>query len=155
MHARTRCLRVLYTLREPVDRIWSHVRFHLKMQGKSHLLDGWNAEDIFTHIQEGDYLEHTDYVAAIKRMRLGMPVECLMVDIFERIGRDPQGFVADIDRFLEIEPRILPDEIVSRVINPSPPRPLPAGLAERLEPFISAQRDGLREMGFALPDSWG
>lgn len=155
IHARTRRLRVLYTLREPVDRIWSHVRFHLKMQGKSHLLDEWDAAQIHAHIQEGDYLDHTDYVAAIQRLRAGLPGECLMIDFFDRIAQDPQGFVAEIDRFLDIDPRILPDAVVARVINPSPPRPLPAGLAERLEPFASAQRDGLRAMGFALPDSWG
>lgn len=155
IHARTRKLRVLYTLREPVDRIWSHVRFHLKMQGKSELLNGWSADDIFAHIQEGDYLEHTDYVAAIGRMRLGLPAECLKIGFFDRIGQDPRGFVAEIDHFLDLEPRNLPDEVVSRVVNPSPPRPLPPGLAERLDPFARAQRDGLRKLGLSLPTSWG
>jgi hypothetical protein len=63
--------------------------------------------------------------------------------------------VADIERFLDIAPQTLPESIVSRVVNPSPPRPMPDGLAERLEPFVSAQRDGLRQMGFTLPASWG
>lgn len=154
LHDRTRCLRVLYTLREPVDRLWSHVRFHLKMQGQSHLLDGWSADEIFAHIQEGDYLEHTDYVAAITRLREGLPQDCVKVDFFDRISHDPHGFVADIERFLDIPPQKLPDDIVSRVINPSPPRPLPEGLAERLAPFARAQCDGLRAFGFTLPASW-
>ncbi len=154
IHERTRCLRVLYTLREPVDRLWSHVRFHLKMQGQSHLLDGWSADEIFAHIQEGDYLEHTDYVSAITRLRDGLPQDCVMVDFFDRIGHDPHGFVADIEGFLDIAPQKLPDDIVSRVVNPSPPRPMPEGLAERLAPFVRAQCDGLRSLGFTLPASW-
>lgn len=152
--ARSRKLRVLYTLREPLDRIWSHVRFHLKIQGQSQLLDGWSADEIFAHIQSGDYLEHTDYVAAISRMRAGLPKGALHVDFFDRIGADPRGFVAEIERFLEITPQNLPDDIVSRVVNASPPRPMPAGLAERLMPFVRAQSDGLRQMGFDLPAGW-
>ena len=155
IHARTRRLRVLYTLREPCDRLWSHVRFHLKMQGQSHLLDGWNTDEIFNHIQQGDYLEHTDYLAAITRLRTALPDDCLMIDFFDRIGGDPRGFVADIERFLDITPQVVPDTIVSRVVNPSPARPMPAGLAERLEPFVAAQREGLRRMGLAPPASWG
>lgn len=155
IHARTRKLRVIYTLREPMDRLWSHVRFHLKMQGKSQLLDAFSVDDLFAHIQEGDYLEHTDYVAAITRMRDGLPEDCFRVDFFDRISGDPRGFVADIEGFVGLNPQTLPDDIVSRVVNPSPPRPLPEGLAERLHPFMQGQRDGLRRLGLTLPESWG
>ncbi len=155
LHDRTRKLRVVYTLREPMDRLWSHVRFHLKMQDKSHLLDEWSVDELFAHIQGGDYLEHTDYVAAINRMRAGLPLDCLHVDFYDRIVGDPRGFVADIERFLQIVPQTLPDDIVSRVVNPSPPRPMPAGLAERLAPFVDGQRSGLRALGLSLPPAWG
>jgi len=155
LHDRTRKLRVIYTLREPMDRLWSHVRFHLKMQGKSHLLEEWSVDELFAHLQGGDYLEHTDYVAAIKRMREGLPAECLHVDFYDRIVGDPRGFVAGIESFLEIAPQAVPDDIVSRVVNPSPPRPMPEGLAERLEPFVASQREGLRTLGLSLPPHWG
>ena len=155
IHARTRKLKVLYTLREPMDRIWSHVRFHLKMQGQSQLLDTFSIDQLFAHIQEGDYLEHTDYVAAITRMREGLPEECVRVDFFDRISEDPLGFVADIQDFVGLTPQSPPEDIVSRVVNPSPPRPLPEGLAERLMPFVTAQHRGLRELGLELPKSWG
>jgi hypothetical protein len=155
IHARTRELRVLYTLREPMERLWSHVRFHLKIHGQSHLLDEFSIDDLFAHIQEGDYLEHTDYVAAITRMREGLPEDCVRVDFFDRIAGDPRGFVADIETFVGLSPQVLPDDIVSRVVNPSPPRPLPDGLAERLMPFVEAQRDGLRRLGLVLPPAWG
>lgn len=154
IHGRTRKLRVLYTLREPMDRLWSHVRFHLKMQGKSNLLEEFTVDELFAHIQEGDYLDHTDYVSAITRMREGLPEDCLRVDFFDRIGQDPRGFVSDIETFVGLTPQALPDEIVSRVVNPSPPRPMPDGLAERLMPYIKAQNDGLRRLGLDLPPGW-
>lgn len=147
-------LRVLYTLREPMDRLWSHVRFHLKIQGQSHMLEQWDADALFAHIQQGDYLEHTDYVAAITRMREGLAPEALHVDFFDRIGGDPRGFVADIERFLDIAPQDIPHDIVSRVVNPSPPRPMPEGLVTRLQPFVAAQHAGLRQLGLTLPESW-
>jgi hypothetical protein len=155
IHARARRLRVIYTLREPLDRLWSHVRFHLKLQGKSHLLAEWSADQLFEHVHEGDYLDHTDYVAAIERMRSGLPEDCVHIDFFDRIGSDPRGFVADIERFLDITPQPVPDEIISRVVNASPPLALPEGFAERLEPYMARQRDGLRALGLTLPASWG
>jgi hypothetical protein len=155
LYNRTRKLRVLYTLREPMDRLWSHVRFHLKMQGKSHHLEEWSVDELFAHIHEGDHLEHTDYVVAIRRMRAALPADCIHVDFFDRIGTDPRGFIADIERFLQVTPQPLPDEIISRVVNPSPPKAVPAGLAERLEPFIADQRAGLRNLGLTLPHAWG
>jgi len=155
IHGRSRKVRVIYTLREPMDRLWSHVRFHLKMQGKSHHLDEWSVDELFAHIRGGDYLEHTDYVAAITRMREGLPAECIHVDFYDRITADPRGFVADIEQFLEITPKPVPDDIISRVVNPSPPRPMPDGLAERLMPFVSRQRAGLRALGLTLPANWG
>ena len=153
--ARCRKLRVLYTLREPMDRLWSHVRFHLALQGRSQLLDTWTPDEIFAHIQQGDYLAHTDYVAAISRMRAGLPADALRVDVFDRIRTDPGGFITDIATFLDIAPLPLPEAVMSRVINPSPWRPMPLGLAERLAPFAKAQRDGLLHMGVPLPDGWG
>ena len=155
IHARTHKLSVVYTLREPLDRLWSHVRFHLKMEGRSQLLEGWSIDELEDHIRQGDYLQHTDYVAAITRMREGLPEECLHVGFFDRISDDPRGFVAEIERFLDIPPLEVPDEIVSRVVNPSPPRAMPDGLADRLAPFVTAQRDGLRALGLELPESWG
>lgn len=154
IHARTGKLRVLYTLREPMDRLWSHVRFHLRLQGQSEMLDRWSLDELYDHIKQGDYLEHTDYVAAISRMRAALPSECLHIDFFDRISADPRGFVAEIEDFLGIAPKEVPDQIVSRVVNPSPPRQLPAGLTERLEPFLRTQHEGLRQMGLVLPEAW-
>lgn len=155
LHGRTRKLRVLYTLREPMDRLWSHVRFHLKLQGRSHLLDDWTIDELATHILEGDYLEHSDYVSAIRRMRQGLPAECVHIDFFDRIGTDPRGFISEIEAFLEVPPTKVPDDIIARVINPSPPKALSDDLKERFAPFVENQYHGLRDLGLTLPASWG
>ena len=34
-------LRVLYTLRDPVKRLWSHIKFHLQITGELARLDDW------------------------------------------------------------------------------------------------------------------
>jgi hypothetical protein len=152
--ARTRRLRVLYTLREPLDRTWSHVRFHLKMQGQDHLLEEWSLDDLIAHIHAGDYLDHSDYVAAIDRMRAGLPEDALRVDFYDRIARDPRGYIADIEAFLGVDPHPVPDDIIDRVVNPSPARPMPEGLAEALAPMVRAQVDGLRARGITPPETW-
>ncbi|GAB5448588.1 sulfotransferase [Gymnodinialimonas sp.] len=156
LHARTEKLRVLYTLREPLDRLWSHVRFHLKMQGATEKLDEWTLDELEDHVRHGaDYLTHNDYAAAIARMQAALPAECLHVDFFDRISREPRAFIADVEQFLDVAPHDLPDGIVTRVVNPSPPRPMPAGFADRFAPDIAQQIDALKGLGIAVPDSWG
>jgi hypothetical protein len=156
IHARTGRLRVLYTLRDPIDRIWSHVRFHLKMQGKGDLLDQWSLDDLVAHIETpgSDYLDHTDYVRAITRMQTALPADCLMVDFFDRIGADPRGLVRDVETHLGVTHVDLPGSMIAKVVNPSPPRPMPPGLADRLTPFAEAQIDGLARLGIVAPTAW-
>lgn len=156
LQARTETLRVIYTLREPMDRLWSHVRFHLKMQKAIDKLDDWSLDEIEDHIRNGgDYLQHSDYVAAITRMRQALPGDSLRVDFFDRIPADPHGFIADIERFLDLPHHELPEDIVSRVVNPSPPRMMPEGLARRFADDVAIQLEGLRDLGLTPPRSWG
>ncbi|WP_341863712.1 sulfotransferase [Gymnodinialimonas sp. 57CJ19] len=155
LHARTAKLRVVYTLREPMDRLWSHVRFHLKMQGATEKLEQWSLDQLEDHIRTGgDYLQHSNYVAAIKRMRAALPPECLHIALFDRIPDAPRAFIADIERFLGVAPFDLPDSIVTRVVNPSPPRPMPKGLAERFAQETAQQVEGLTALGVAVPATW-
>lgn len=156
LHARTQKLRVIYTLREPMDRLWSHVRFHLKMQNATEKLAEWSLDELEDHIRNGgDYLEHNNYTAAIARMRAALPPECLHIDVFDRIPNDPRGFIADIEGFMDLAPHNLSDEIVSRVVNPSPPRPMPEGLARRFADDVAQQVTGLKGLGIDVPPSWG
>lgn len=156
LHARTAKLRVVYTLREPMDRLWSHVRFHLKMQNATEKLNEWSLDELEDHIRTGgDYMEHTNYVAALTRMKDALPPECLRVDFFDRIPADPRGFIADIERFLDLTAHDLPDDIISRVVNPSPPRAMPKGLVERFADDVAMQVEGLKDLGVTVPRSWG
>ena len=50
--ARTGKLRVLYTMRDPVKRLWSHVKFHLKVTGKLHLLDEWTPDEYLAFMRQ-------------------------------------------------------------------------------------------------------
>lgn len=156
LHARTTKLRVIYTLREPMDRLWSHVRFHLKMQNATEQLDDWSLDELENHIRHGvDYLKHNDYVAAIGRMQAALPPECLHIDFYDRIGTDPHGFIADTERFLEISHNAdLPEAIIARVVNPSPPRPMPDGLRDRFAEEVARQIDGLTGLGVQVPSTW-
>ncbi len=153
---RAKCdgLRVLYTLRHPLERLWSHVRFHLHWRGESAALDAWSLEELVDHIEAGDYLEHGDYVAAIDRMRAALAPEMVHIDQFDRISDDPVGYVRDIEQFLGISAQPLPDTVVNRVVNAAPRRAMPPGLSERLRPFVDAQLDGLRARGIAFPATW-
>lgn len=156
LHARCRRLKVLYTLRHPVDRIWSHVRFHLKMQGKGALLDEWTLDDLMAHIEspDSDYLIHSDYVAALTRIRAALPEPCLHIAFYDQIATDPAGQIRRIEDHLGLPHADFPADLITRVVNPSPTRAMPDGLADRLAPFAARQVAGLQALGIPLPKDW-
>ncbi len=155
IHARTAKLRVIYTLREPIDRLWSHVRFHQKMQNRTEQLGAWSLDELEDHIRTGgDYLQHNNYTAAITRMQAALPPECLRVDVFDRIATAPRAFIADVELFLDVAPHDLPDDLINRVVNPSPPHTMPDGLAERFKDDTAAQITGLEDLGVTIPYAW-
>lgn len=160
IHAKTATLRVLYTLRHPLQRLWSHVRFHLQMSSNACLLDDWSLDDVVAHIRDGahvghgDYLLHGDYVGALTRMRAALPPECIHVAWFDDIKTRPEAHVADIERFLGVAPNPVPEAYLGRVVNASKARAMPEGFAQAFAPEVSAQIDGLRAMGLNVPENW-
>lgn len=155
LHARTEKLRVIYTLRAPMDRLWSHVRHQLNMHNRTEELSHWSLDELEDYIRTGgDFLAHSDYAAVIARMQAALPPECVHVDFFDRIPTQARAFIADIERFLDLPPNPLPDDLVARVVNPSPPRALPDGLAERFQDDIAAQITGLGDLGISIPQAW-
>lgn len=155
IHARTAKLRVIYTLRQPMDRLWSHVRHHLSSLDRTEEMEAWTLDELEDHIRTSvDYLHHNDYASAITRMRAALPPECLHVDVFDRIATAPHAFVSDIEAFLEVASHNVPDDVINRVVNPSTPRPIPSGLAERFRGDFTSQINQLEDLGINIPPSW-
>ena len=152
--AATERLRVLYTLRNPRDQVWSHVRFHLIMTGNRHKLETWSADELASFALSNAIWPHSDYAAAIRRMRAVLPSASLHVG-FHHIMRDaPLAFVRQTEAFLDLPPHDYPPALLDRQVNVTPEHPMPAGMLEGIAPAVNRLVTELGDLGIDVPESW-
>lgn len=116
-------VRLIATLRDPVERAWSHYGL-LKERGREHrsfgaalddemerlAADGPNAAGVF-------YLYHSLYDVHIERALRLFPEEQLHVSIFERMVAEPAAAYRSMCRFLEVAAAFTPP-MLGVAVNP-------------------------------------
>ncbi len=150
----TENLRVLYTMRAPVRRLWSHVRFHLQITGRAGLLKSWGPDDYRAFINLPHIRENGEYGQMVRRMRAALPAECVKFCFFEDVHADQRGFLSGLEDFLGIGQFDYPQELLEQRVNESVscamPDFFPALVAEDAGRIINE----LREQGLSPPESW-
>lgn len=89
-------VRVLVLVRDPVDRVWSHMRMHTKIGSLDFDLD---------HILSGDvplgpYMLYTDYANSMRRWKSMAGEGRFKPIVYDRIGVDPQSVLEEILEFI-------------------------------------------------------
>ncbi len=152
--ARTGRLRVLYTMREPVARLWSHLKFHLAITGQAEAVSDWDHDRLERFARQDFIWENAEYGAAVRRMRAGLPEGALMVSFHEEMHGDPAAGLARIERFLDLPPHAYPPALLSRRVNATAPTPVPGWFRERFAGDARRIAEELAELGLALPEAW-
>jgi hypothetical protein len=138
-------VKLIYILRNPIDRIWSSTRRAL----------GKNPGATFEHAKESEILAcfqdagrkaNTDYPAILKNWLSVFPAEQLHVAFFEEITNQPQALLAKLFDFLgvpmEVDWKKFPYQ---KVINKNPEQPIPQKYREILEKIYKKDIDQLYE----------
>lgn len=143
----------VYLIRDPLDRLWSHIRMQAKRQrqpGETH--DEKSNNTLWRILNKGHethILERGDYAGTVARLRAAIPEGQLRVDYCERLFT-PEGW-ADMCGFLDLN--------VTEVDGAEKAHEGPkARMKEPLKPqairFLRHQYDwAAQEMG-PLPDNW-
>jgi hypothetical protein len=155
----TRCagdVRFVYLMREPVARLWSHVRMaapNVQTPGESLATA---AERLLADVIAG--AEHAEarwiaergaYAAHLARFREHLAGATLLVMFTEDLLTP--GGAARLDRFLGLTPD--PAPALGQKIHAGLPLDLPEGLAARARDWLRPQYDAARRFG-ALPPAW-
>ena len=140
-HVRRSCstLRVLYTLRDPIERLWSHFKFQLRY-GPRPLAE---IDEAFfrERIAQEWFWVHARYDAVLARLRRNLKPEELLVTYFEDFRAQPEPMLERIYDFLGIEPIEADAALLAKKVNPSAsadlPEPWREFLRERLAPIMA------------------
>lgn len=147
-------LRVLYTMRDPVKRLWSHTKFHLQITGQIEKLAYWTAEEFQGFVRQPHIWKNAEYGEVLRNLRRGLPEDCRKVIFYEDLHADQRGMLSQIETFLEIEPFHYPQALLDRRFTESVKHPMPEFFADLFANDVSRICREVEQEGFELPHSW-
>ncbi|MEL6609889.1 MAG: sulfotransferase [Pseudomonadota bacterium] len=142
--------RFIYLMREPVSRLWSHVRMNAERSGTDDMAE--TANRIFEEWEAGDWTDITargDYAGAIARLSQVIQPDRLMILFYEDLFS--QQVVDRICAFLDLAPH--PADFEKKILA-SAPLPMSDTQRRRARARLQPQYDAaLAHLG-QLPAKW-
>lgn len=154
IEAKCNQLRVLYTMRDPLKRLWSHAKFHLQITGQVDVLNEWSPRQFERFVRQKFIWDNAEYGKALARFKSGLSAENLKVIFYEDLHRDQRGTLRQIEEFLGIAPFNYPDELLKRRFTESVKHPMPDFFPDLFAEDIARIKSEIEAQGFTLPDSW-
>jgi hypothetical protein len=147
-------LRVLYTMRDPVKRLWSHTKFHLQVSGQLENLDTWGPKDFKTFLRQPHIWENAEYGQILRNLKTGLPRDSLKVIFYEDIHADQRKALAGIEDFLGIVHQSYPDQLLQKRFTESVKNEMPEFFPDLVKKDIDRIRSEVEAEGYVLPISW-
>jgi hypothetical protein len=145
--------KVLYLIRDPLDRLWSHIRMQARRQRQDHEIYAKKANNILYRIlnkgQETHILERGDYASVIRKLRRVVPADRLLVLFAETLLT--RAGLAQLCGFLGIS-------AVDALPDPASHAGAPVAMLEKLRPRaqkrLYEQYDWVARNVGPLPQNW-
>lgn len=148
-------LRVLFVMRDPVKRLWSHMRFNLQNTGQIDLLEKWSPQNYSAYARRPDIWENGEYGQILQRVCGGLPPENRLILFYEDLHADQRGTLRKIEHFLGISPGNYPDDLLNKRPTESIKRPMPDFFPSLFAKDVARIKSEVRALGFTPPASWG
>ena len=153
--SKTEKLRVLYTMRDPIKRLWSHTKFHLQLTDDVDKLDTWGPKDFRAFVKQDHLWKNAEYGQALRSFKAGLAPEGLKVMFYEDIHADQRGSLRQIEEFLDLEPCHYPQKLLDRRFTESVKHAMPDFFPDLFADDIARIRSEIEAEGYTLPQSWG
>jgi len=144
-------LKVLYFLRDPVERAWSHIRFEQMLSGgRAAIMEG--SPEVAEAFIRSPSSAHGRYADIVSSLRRNLSEDELRIVKFESFLADFPASMREIEDFLGLPPGDYADVNTGHKVNASAGAPMSEAIRDRLAGALAGQIASLREMGFASRD---
>ncbi len=149
-----RRVRVLYTLRNPLTRLWSHTRFHLAFTGGLAQLADMKKPDFEVFLARPEVSDHGRYARVLRALKQNLNPEQYHIIIYDEIERAPHDVLSSIEAFLDIVPGTYNVDNLRERHNPGPWYAMPQAFVTAARPMVEAELTSLEARGFSVPAAW-
>ena len=124
-------LKLVYLMRDPIDRAWSQVRMIAKRRGMS--LPAMPEAALLELTRDPRIAARSEYRATLENWGRHFPAERFFVGFLEDVRSNPRELLLDLFRFLEVEPRdsFLPPDLM-RPVHEGKAHAIPSRLEREL-----------------------
>lgn len=147
-------VKVIYVMRNPVERLWSHIRFHLHYTGKFSNIQSWSRDDFQDFARQPFIWDNGEYTGTVARLRQNLGDHQLRVFFFEDIHRDHQGWLSQLEDFLDVPHFDFKADLLSRKVAESPQAPMPDFFPELFIEKFEEEYSGLTALGLSPAGLW-
>lgn len=147
-------VRIFLVLREPAERVWSHLKLSLSEQIKADRTTLNNPELLSEMARKRGVVRRTQYRSAIESLEEVFPAEQIYVSFFERVSEDPVGLLRDIATHIGVDPDLQPLDDVHAPYHTSPAGDLPDWLREACATSYRSDVEWLAERYDTYPARW-
>ncbi|SEL40549.1 Sulfotransferase family protein [Roseovarius azorensis] len=152
--SRTDDLRVLYTMRDPVKRLWSHMKFDLQFNGKLDLLAGWGAQDYNAYLRQDHIWVNAEYGRVLRNLYAALPESSRKVMFYDDIEADNLGAIRAVESFLGLQPFDYPRWLLERRFTESARVGMPDFFPALVADDVARIKAEIAELGIDPPASW-
>lgn len=147
-------LRVLYTMRDPIKRLWSHTKFHLQFSGEVDKLNTWKAQDYERFLRQDHVWDNAEYGQILRNLKTGLSKDALKIMFYENMHADQRGSLAGIENFLGIANHNYPDALLKMRFTESVKLEMPDFFPELVAKDMARIQREVEEEGFVIPEKW-
>ncbi|WP_158278783.1 sulfotransferase [Leucothrix arctica] len=147
-------IKVIYTLRDPLERIWSHYKFHMKWVNRED--DALEAGfENFKHLLDQHFFwVNAEYAHNYELLQNSLKHDELMLLYFEDFREHPEKTLAEVQKFLGIEEIPANQEKLNKKINKTKSFVMPDEWREYAVKKMSNISVRNKELGISH-DKWG
>jgi len=147
-------LKVLFTMRDPIERLWSHIKFHLQMTQQTDMLAKWGPREFREFAQRPFIWDNCEYGKILRKMKAELDTNMLYIQFYEDLFADTGSALTKLETFLEIEPGTYPEEKIKKTVNSSVNRTMPDYFPDIFKLEMSRIAREVEDLGYRLPTCW-
>lgn len=147
-------VKILYILRDPLQRLWSHVKFHAQFTGKADALANFSPAEFEAAARAPYMWRNSEYGQVVSRLKRHFKEDELKLAFFEDIHADPIKWLRDLETFLDVRPGTYDAAKLGKRINTSMEIDMPEFFPQLFaEDFRRIHRE-LQSQGLEPPSNW-
>jgi len=147
-------VKVIYTLRNPLSRLWSHTRFHHAISNFEGSLTSWSTDDFRKFFISEGLINHGNYYDNITKIRGHLTSDQMLISLFDDFRHDPARELRKLEVFLGISHIHYAREDLETVCNPSPSLVMPEVFVRAASEIVARELEQLDSIDVEIPESW-